>query len=222
VSGFELHVLPGLSDYGETLALQRDRAARRREGEVEDALLLVEHPPVLTLGRHADPDGVLAAGSLLETLGIGVHRVERGGQVTYHGPGQIVGYPILDLRALRLGVGAYVRRLEEVMIRAARGLGVEASRREGVVGVFASAGKIGAIGVRVARGVSFHGFAFNVETDLDHYRLIVPCGMPEVMPSSVLSILGESPGMDVAREAIVEAFEEVFGARRTTRGETEA
>lgn len=213
MSDVELRVLAGLTDYGEMLALQRERAARRRAGEVADALWLLEHPPVITLGRHADPAGVVAGEAFLAARGIEVHRVERGGQTTYHGPGQIVGYPILDLHARRLGVGAYVRRLEETLVRAAAALGVEARRREGVVGVFTDAGKLGAIGVRVARGVSYHGFAFNVHPDLSHWRLIVPCGMPEMPPASIESIRGEAPPPEEARRAVTVAFEETFDVR---------
>jgi lipoyl(octanoyl) transferase len=208
-----LRVLPGLTDYAAALEIQRDLVARRRGGETPDHLLLLEHPPVITLGRHADPAGVVAAEGLLAERGIEVHRIERGGQVTYHGPGQVVGYPVLDLRERRMGVGAYVRRLEEVMVLAARRLGVSAEKREKVVGVFTERGKIGAIGVRVARGISFHGFAFNVEPELEHYRWIVPCGMPDVPVASVASILGRSPGMDTARRALAAAFEEVFATR---------
>jgi len=208
-----LRVLPGITDYSAALDLQRSLVDRRREGEIGDVLLLLEHPPVITLGRHADPNGVVAAESLLASRGIEVHRIERGGQATYHGPGQVVGYPILALGERRMGVGAYVRRLEEVMVRAAERLGVVAEKRDGVVGTFTSRGKVGAVGVRVARGISFHGFAFNVEPNLDHFRLIVPCGMPEMPVASVRSILGRSPGMAAAREALAEAFEEAFATR---------
>jgi lipoyl(octanoyl) transferase len=208
-----LTVLEGLTDYTEALALQKDLVARRRAGEVGDTLILLEHPPVITLGRHADPAGVVAAGEELAARGIEVHRIERGGQATYHGPGQVVGYPIMDLRSRGTGVGDYVHGLEDVMVRAAGALGVEARRRDGVVGAFADRGKIGAIGVRVARGISFHGFAFNVETDLRHYRLIVPCGMAEVPVTSIAAILGASPGLAAAREGLAAAFEEVFSVR---------
>jgi lipoate-protein ligase B len=208
-----LIVLEGLTDYEEALGLQRDIVARRRENEAPDTLILLEHPPVITLGRHADPAGVVAAQDELSSRGIGVHRIERGGQVTYHGPGQVVGYPIMDLRRRGMGVGDYVHGLEDVMVRAAAALGVEARRQDGVVGVFTDLGKIGAIGVRVARGISFHGFAFNVEPDLTHYRFIVPCGMAEVPVTSILGILGTSPGLPAARDALSEAFEEVFAVR---------
>lgn len=211
--GTALRVLDGLTGYAEALALQHELVAKRREGEIGDVLLLLEHPPVITLGRHADPAGVVAAESLLASRGIEVHRIERGGQATYHGPGQVVGYPIMDLHARGMGVGKYVASLEAVMVRAAARLGVESGKRERVVGVFTGHGKIGAIGVRVARGISFHGFAFNVETDLSHFDLIVPCGMPEMPAASVTSILGRSPGMPAAREALAAAFEDVFDTR---------
>jgi lipoyl(octanoyl) transferase len=210
MSVVELRVLPGITPYEEALALQTRLVERRRKGEIGDVLLLLEHPPVLTLGRHADEKGILASRELLGRRGIGVHRVERGGQATYHGPGQIVGYPILHLAERRMGVGRYVRALEEVMIRAAEALGVPTVRREGIVGVFAESGKVGAIGVRVSRGVSYHGFAFNVDPDLEHYRFIVPCGMAEIPPASIASIRGAAPDPEAARREVVRAFEAVF------------
>ncbi|MFO8073731.1 MAG: lipoyl(octanoyl) transferase LipB [Polyangia bacterium] len=213
---FDLRVLPGLTPYFEARRLQLDLVERRRSGEIGETLLLLEHPPVITLGRNADPAGVIASAGELKRCGVELHRVERGGEATYHGPGQIVGYPICDLHALKIGVAAYVHRLEEAMIRAAAKLEVEAGRRERLTGVFCERGKIGAIGVRVSRGIAFHGFAFNVDPHLDHYRLIVPCGLSETPITSIAATLGRSPSMERARKAVIRSFGEVFGQALTS------
>jgi lipoyl(octanoyl) transferase len=209
-----VRTIDGLVPYDAGRARQLEAVAARRAGEAPDTLLLLEHAPVVTLGRNATEAGVVATAEDLERAGIEVRRSERGGQTTYHGPGQIVGYPIVDLRALRLGVAQYVRGLEETMIRAAGAFGVPAGRRDGIVGVFANRGhgpKIGAVGVRVSRGIAFHGFAFNVSPNLDHYRFIVPCGLAGVGVASLASLLGEAPPMAAAREALIAAFAETFG-----------
>jgi len=206
--------IEGFVPYDVGRAMQLDAVAARSKGGEQDTLFLLEHAPVVTLGRNASEAGVVATAEELERAGIDVRRSERGGQATYHGPGQIVGYPIVDLKALRLGVAAYVRGLEETMIRAAGAFGVLAGRREGIVGVFADTGrgpKIGAIGVRVSRGIAFHGFAFNVAPNLDHYRYIVPCGLTAVGVASLASILGAPPPLAAVREALVAAFAETFG-----------
>lgn len=211
-----LVILDGLTPYDEAHALQLDAVERRKRSEIPDTLILLEHTPVVTLGRNADEQGVVAPADLLEARGIDVRRIERGGQVTYHGPGQIVGYSILNLHGLRLGVAKYVAALEDVMILAARTLGVKSDRKDGTTGVFSthgSGGKIGAIGVRVTRGVTYHGFAFNVDPDLSHYDFIIPCGMSDTPVTSIAAILGEAPSMKVARDAIVESFADVFGRR---------
>ena len=209
-----LVILDGLTPYDEAHAFQLDVVERRKRSGASDTLILLEHTPVVTLGRNADEQGVVASADLLKLRGIDVRRIERGGQVTYHGPGQIVGYPILDLHGLGLGVARYVAALEDVMILAARTLGVESDRKKGTTGVFSisdSGGKIGAVGVRVTRGVTYHGFAFNVDPDLSHYDFIVPCGMGDTPVTSIAAILGEAPPMKAARDAVVESFAEVFG-----------
>ena len=205
--------IEGLVPYDLGHAMQLDTVAARSRGEAPDILFLLEHAPVVTLGRNAADAGVVATAEELARAGVEVRRSERGGQTTYHGPGQIVGYPIVDLRGLRFGVAQYVRGLEETMIRAAGNFGVSAGRREGIVGVFADEGcgaKIGAIGVRVSRGIAFHGFAFNVAPNLDHYRFIVPCGLTGVGVASLASLLGEAPPMAAVREALIAAFADVF------------
>ncbi|GAB4286343.1 MAG: lipoyl(octanoyl) transferase LipB [Deferrisomatales bacterium] len=201
----------GLVPYAEAWELQRRWVAQRRAGERPDTLLLLEHRPVITLGRNADPRGVLAPPERLAALGVEVHRVERGGQATYHGPGQVVGYPILHLRPLGMGVRRYVDTLEEVMIRTARVFGVDAYRVPGRPGAYCDRGKLGAVGVAVRAGVSFHGFAFNVCPDLSHFRLIVPCGLTDVAPTSLEALRAPGPTPAEAREVLAESFAEAFG-----------
>ncbi len=203
---------PGPAPYGEVLALQHRLLEARVAGRGPDALVLVEHAPVITLGRYADAAGVLTAPEALARLGIAVHRVERGGQVTYHGPGQVVGYPVLRLRDWGLGPRAHVTRLEEVMLRAATAFGVEARRVPGRPGVFTDRGKLGAVGVAVRRGVGFHGFALNVRPDLGHFRHIVPCGLADVAPTSLAAETPPGPDVDAAQRAVLQAFADVYGA----------
>ena len=205
--------IEGVVPYDVGNAMQLDAVDARRAGKAPDTLFLLEHAPVVTLGRNAAEAGVVATADELARAGIEVRRSERGGQTTYHGPGQIVGYPIVDLRELRSGVAQYVRGLEETMIRAAGAFGVSAKRRDGIVGVFADEGsgsKIGAIGVRVSRGIAFHGFAFNVAPNIDHYRFIVPCGRTAVGVASLASLLGAAPAMAAVRGALIAAFADVF------------
>lgn len=188
----------------------------RKTGLRPDTLILLEHEPVITLGRNADPSGVTGNPDRLARLGISIHRSERGGQVTYHGPGQIVGYPILDLRDRRIGVKQYVGLLEEVMIRAASRFGVTAYRVKGRPGIFCERGKLGAVGVAVTRGITFHGFAFNVRPDLEHFRFIVPCGLTDVFPTSLEALLEDAPAMPAAFHAIAQSFEAVFQVTLTS------
>jgi lipoyl(octanoyl) transferase len=176
--------------YREAWALQKDLAAERADGRIGDMLLLVEHPAVLTLGRQADETHILASPDELERRGIDVVRVERGGEVTYHGPGQLVAYPILALSRRGLLLRPLVRALEAAMIETCRRLGVIAGRRDGHPGCWIDPDgpdprKIGALGIRVERGVSYHGIALNIDPDLDDFGLIDPCGMPGVVSTSI-------------------------------------
>jgi len=196
--------------YPDALALQHRLLAQRAARTCDDTLILLEHPPTITLGRHADPAGILAPAAQLIAAGVTVARVERGGQATYHGPGQWVGYPILGLSPRGLGVRRYVAALEEVLLRTCARFGVPAERQTGRPGVFTVAGKIGAVGVAVRRGVSFHGFSFNVCPDLAHFRWIVPCGLTDVPPTSLEQILGTAPEMESVGAALVEEFRAVF------------
>jgi lipoyl(octanoyl) transferase len=203
----------GRVGYEEALALQRELVEQRRAGDVPDLLLLLEHPPVITLGVRTEiaRANVVATGERLAALGIAVHETGRGGDVTYHGPGQIIGYPILDLRPDRCDVHKYVRDLEDVMIRTCADYGVSAGRIPGLTGTWVGAEKIGAIGVRISRWITSHGFAFNVGTELDHFRLIVPCGISDRGVTSLEKVTGRSIPMREVEDAIVRRFADVFG-----------
>jgi len=205
----------GLVGYDEALALQRELVEERRAGRIPDLLLLLEHPPVITLGARAESSRahVVATGERLAELGIAIHETGRGGDVTYHGPGQIVGYPILDLRPDRCDVHRYVRDVEEVMIRTCAGYGVSSGRVAGLTGAWVGTEKIGAIGIRISRWITSHGFAFNVRTDLDQFKLIVPCGIPDRGVTSLERAAGRSVPMGEVEDAIVRHFAEVFERR---------
>ena len=203
----------GVVPYAEADHLQRTLVEERRAGRVPDLLLLLEHPHVITLGvkLEAARSHLVAAPELLAQRSVEVHESGRGGDITYHGPGQLVGYPILDLRPDRCDVHKYVRDLEEVMIRAASDFGLTAHRVEGLTGAWVGADKLGAIGVRISRWITSHGFAFNVMTDLDYFTLIVPCGISSGGVTSVSRAAGRPVGMAEASAAIVARFCEVFG-----------
>jgi lipoate-protein ligase B len=177
----------GLRPYGEILELQRAAAAGRISGEIpQDVLLLVEHPPVVTLGRGArDPSHLTASPALLAARGVELFEVERGGDVTFHGPGQLVGYPIIDLSRHRQDLHWYLRQLEELLIRALGALDIAAERNTGRTGVWTAGRKIASIGVHSRQWVTWHGFALNVTTDLSYFDLMVPCGIPGVTMTSV-------------------------------------
>jgi lipoyl(octanoyl) transferase len=202
----------GIVPYDEALALQRQLVEERRAGRVPDLLLLLQHPPVITLGVKGDGGraNIVATDARLAELGIAVHETGRGGDVTYHGPGQIVGYPILDLRPDRCDVHRYVRDLEEVMIRVCADYGVAAGRIKGLTGTWIGAEKIGAIGVRLSRWITSHGFAFNVSTDLDHFRLIVPCGISDRGVTSLERATGRQLSFAEVEDKVVLCFQETF------------
>jgi lipoyl(octanoyl) transferase len=205
----------GLRPYGEVLEYQRELRRRRIEGETtEDVLLLVEHPSVVTLGRRTRPTSLPIPADQLRRRGVEVHEVERGGDVTFHGPGQLVGYPILDLRNHRPDLHWYLRSLEDVLIQALGRLGIEADRNPGLTGVWTAGRKIASIGIHVKQWVTLHGFALNVTTDLDPFDLIVPCGIKQVVMTSVASELLRGDADVLASEVragVVEAFCGVFG-----------
>jgi lipoate-protein ligase B len=205
----------GRVDYREVHALQRRLAAERADGSIGDRLLLVEHPPVLTLGRTSDPGHILADPSELLARGIEVIQVERGGEVTYHGPGQLVAYPIIALSSRGLMIRPLVRALEAALVATCAAHDVTAARRDGHPGCWcdpdgADPRKIGALGLRVERGVSYHGIALNVTVDLADFGLIDPCGMPGVTSTSIAHELGETDAMPTTRS--VERAAWIFAA----------
>jgi lipoyl(octanoyl) transferase len=212
--GRDLHVRRlGIVGYADGLELQQQLVEQRKADEIPDQLLLLEHPPVITLGvkAKAGSANVLATPEALAAQGVGLFETGRGGDVTYHGPGQLVGYPIISLKPDRCDVHRYVRDLEEVLIRAAGTFGVTAGRAEGLTGIWVGAEKLAAIGVRIARWVTSHGFAFNVTTNLAHFNLIVPCGITDKGVTSLERLLGRPVPMAEVEEAVTGAFREVFG-----------
>jgi lipoyl(octanoyl) transferase len=203
----------GRVPYGLGLEIQERLVAERQAGAIPDQLLLLEHDPVFTLGRNARAENVLLSAEQLRQHGFDVYDTGRGGDVTYHGPGQVVGYPILDLSPDRRDVHRYVRDLEEVMIRTCAQYGVEAGRIAGLTGTWVGREKIGAIGVRISRWVTSHGFAFNVSTDLAAFDLIVPCGIRDKGVTSLDRLLGRPVPLDEAMGRLTAHFESVFDRR---------
>jgi lipoyl(octanoyl) transferase len=204
-------VEPGRVPYGEALALQRDLARRVAAGAAPDTLILCEHPPVVTLGRASRPAHLLLPRDELVRRGVEVVDIERGGDVTYHGPGQLVGYPVLDLRRHGQDLHRYLRALEEVLIRAAAGFGVEAVRAPGKTGVWVGDRKLASIGIHVSRWVSWHGFALNVtEESLPGFDLIVPCGLAGVRMTALELEARRPVRLAEAATTVVEAFRATF------------
>ena len=208
----------GTLAYGEALELQRAAARSRIAGEItEDVLLLVEHPPVVTMGRTAKEANVVASREMLAARGVEYFEVERGGDVTFHGPGQLVGYPIIDLKQHKQDLHWYLRQVEESLIVALGALGIAAERNPGKTGVWTRGRKIASIGVHARDWVTWHGFALNVNTDLSYFDLIVPCGITGVEMTSIARELGESR-VDPARvrDEITRAFASVFALEAHT------
>jgi lipoate-protein ligase B len=202
----------GMLSYAAALELQRAAARARISGAIaEDLLLLVEHPPVVTLGRSAKQHHLLASPALLAARGVELFEVERGGDVTFHGPGQLVGYPIVDLKRHTKDLHWYLRRVEEALIIAAAPFGIVAERSAGQTGVWTRGRKLASIGVHARDWVTWHGFALNVTTDLSYFDLMVPCGIAEVEMTSIAKEVGPDDTLDVrARERVVAGVAEVF------------
>jgi lipoyl(octanoyl) transferase len=203
----------GTVSYQAALDLQMRLVEERKQGRIPDQLLLLEHPPVITLGarnRNARSN-VLETAEALAQRGVALYETGRGGDVTYHGPGQLVGYPIIELPADRHDVHRYVRDLEEVLIRAVGGFGITASRIPGLTGIWVGDDKLAAIGVRISRWVTSHGFALNVSTDLANFGLIVPCGIRDKSVTSMERLLGRRVPMAEVAEAVAARFHELFG-----------
>jgi lipoyl(octanoyl) transferase len=203
--------LPGLTDYGEALVLQRQLAQARAAGQLtDDLLILLEHPRVITLGRGARTANVRTPTELLASLGVQLHEVERGGDVTYHGPGQLVGYPIIDLGRHKKDLHWYLRQLEEVLVEALKSFRIASGRVPGYTGVWVEDRKIASIGVHVSRWVTSHGFALNVSTDLADFDLIIPCGIEALKMTSVQRETGRTQSIVEVAEAVARSFAEVF------------
>ncbi len=202
--------------YGEALALQEKVLILRQRGEIEDTLLLVEHPPVLTLGARGNRSNILIPAEKLKSMGVEIYEVNRGGDVTYHGPGQIVGYPIMDLNNYGKDIRYFVGKLEEVFIRLLqKEYNIQASRGEKkYTGVWVGNEKITAIGISVKRWVTMHGFAFNVNTDLDHFKWIVPCGIADKGVTSLSKLLERKSDFDSVKKTVADTFCEIFGAKQ--------
>jgi lipoyl(octanoyl) transferase len=205
----------GRVGYSEALALQRQFAEARKAGRIEDVLLFCEHPHVITLGRNGKRQHLLASDRVLRQKGVELYETNRGGDITYHGPGQIVGYPILNLGEIRRDIAWYVRMLEEAMIRATADYGIVSGRVTGKTGVWvgsaASEEKLGAIGVHLSRWVTSHGFAYNVSTDLRYFDWIVPCGIPDRKVTSLEKLLPRSVRLEEVKPKLATHLAEVLG-----------
>lgn len=200
---------PGLTPYRDARRMQEHLATSVREGG-DPALILLEHPPVYTLGVRARPEHLLFDPELFDEIGAEVHQTDRGGDVTFHGPGQVVGYPILNLRRYGKGPVWYVRSLEAALIDTLSSFGIVGDRAEGRPGVWVGGAKIAAIGVRISRGVTMHGFALNVNTDLSYFDHIVPCGLSDIQVTSMERLTGERLEMDTVADQVASAVATTF------------
>jgi lipoyl(octanoyl) transferase len=203
----------GRLSYADGLALQKETVRRRVAKEIPDTLILVEHPPVITMGKMAKAEHVIG-----RRAGVEVVATPRGGDVTYHGPGQVVGYPIVDLTAIDLDLKKYLERLEELMIRAVEPYGVKAGRQAGMTGAWVGDRKIGAIGVRVEKWVTSHGFALNANTDLSGFDLIIPCGLQGKGVTSIAREIGHDVDLDELRRNVAAIFGSLFRRRMIHEG----
>lgn len=211
MEGIEIRRL-GVLGYQEALDLQADLVEQRRRGEIGDVLLLLEHPPVITLGvkTRNNRTNIIASDGQLAAAGVDVFQSGRGGDVTYHGPGQLVGYPIFDLNPHRRDVHRYVRDIEQALIDAVATFGITAGRVEGLTGIWVGDRKLAAIGVRISRWITSHGFALNVATNLSHFDLIVPCGIQDRGVTSMNQLLGSPIPMAEVESAVEAAFARTF------------
>lgn len=207
----------GRSQYDEVWQLQKELFDLRNSGAIEDVLILTEHDHVYTIGKSGDQNHLLATEEELSLQGIGVFNIDRGGDITYHGPGQIVGYPILDLNSYGPDIHLYMRKLEEVMIRSLKKFKIDGIREEGMTGVWVNGEKIGAIGVKVSRWITMHGFALNVNTDLSKFDRIVPCGIFHKGVTSMSRVLEERIVIEDVKKIIARSFEDVFGVTTTMK-----
>ncbi|EKP95453.1 lipoyl(octanoyl) transferase LipB [Thermaerobacter subterraneus] len=212
--------LPGLTPYEPAWRLQERLARARGEGRVPDLFLLLQHPPVYTVGRSGRDDEILLSPTLRRQRGVEVFHIDRGGKVTYHGPGQLVGYGIVDLKNLPGGLKRYVHGLEEALVATLARFGVVAHREDGLVGVWAGREKIAAIGIRVSRGVTWHGFALNVDPDLAYFGGIIPCGITDRGVTSMARLLGRAPALEAVAQVAAEELARVLGRRLEWTGDS--
>lgn len=202
--------LPGCTPYPHGLDLQRKRRVAVEAGEADNALFVLEHEPVFTLGRNFERENLLLAEDVLAARGISVYKADRGGDVTYHGPGQLVAYPILNLREWKLSIRWYLRSLEQVLIRQLAEYGLTGERVDGFTGVWVEGEKIAAIGVGIHDWVTYHGVALNVDPDMSHFGYIVPCGIRDKPVTSLRKLLGHAPELDTVADDFERAFREYF------------
>ncbi|MEE9252307.1 MAG: lipoyl(octanoyl) transferase LipB [Thermodesulfobacteriota bacterium] len=217
MNGFKAYRL-GRLDYGTALSLQKRFVELRHRGEIEDTIILVEHPHTFTMGRGGDLQNLhLSAEELLE-LGIHFEVISRGGDITYHGPGQVVGYPIVDLRGLNSDVHRFIRLIEEVLIVALKDFGIQSHGRNGLTGVWAGEEKVASVGIGVKKWVTYHGFALNVNTDLSYFNLMNPCGLHNVKMTSVKRLLGKDEDLNISQveSAVISAFGSAFGLKESS------
>jgi lipoyl(octanoyl) transferase len=200
----------GCISYTEALNIQRRLVRERRAGLVQDTLLLLEHPHVITAGKNARVSDLLVDKERLDELGVGFFFTDRGGNLTYHGPGQLIGYPIIDLGKYRRSIKWYISMLEEVMIKLAEEFGIKASREPGQAGVWVEGKSLGTIGIKVSGKITSHGFAFNLNTELAFFKLIVPCGLPERGVTSVAELLGRRVNLEDGVQLAASIFEGLF------------
>ena len=202
----------GLSPYQQTWDLQKTLQSRRIKNEIEDTVLLVEHEPVYTFGKNADEN------HLLQNYpdNVNIFHIERGGDITFHGPGQLVGYPIIDLHNYKMSISWFMRSLEDVIINTLMHYGIAANRKEGLTGVWVKDEKIAALGVRISRWVTMHGFALNVNTQLHYYDSIIPCGIFEYGVTSMEKVLRKEIDMDEVKHVLIQQFENVFNSHLTS------
>lgn len=201
----------GRVGYREAWELQRELVAERSAGRIPDTLLLLDHPPVITLGRGGSPEHLLGSADELSARGVEFIPTDRGGDITFHGPGQVVGYAVVDLGQRGRDLHRYLRDLEAVPIRALARFGIRADRAPGLTGVWVDRAKVAAIGIRVSRWIAHHGFALNVDTDLSYFDLIVPCGISDRRVTSMAALVGGPVDRGAVEDALADAFEAVFG-----------
>ncbi len=200
----------GHREYKEVWDIQKRIHAKRLENEIADTLILVEHNPVITMGKSGKEKNLLIPFKLLEEKGIAYYEIERGGDVTFHGPGQLVGYPLFNIKQGLIGIKPFIEKIEDVIVAALAEFGIGAEKKEKMIGVWNKKGKICSIGIAVQRWISFHGFALNVNTDLSYFDYIVPCGLKNIMMTSMQKILNKEIALDEVKKVVSQKFGLVF------------